>query len=82
LLKNGIIKFSGKWYELGKVILSQVTQTKKKKYGMYSLISTYKPLKNDNQIIVHRPRKNSHREQIRWGCMINLGGANRIDFYR
>ena len=36
---NDIVKFSGKWMELEKIILSEVTQTQKDKHGMYSLIS-------------------------------------------
>ena len=32
------MKFTGKWAELEKIILSQVFQTQKDKYGMYSLI--------------------------------------------
>ena len=38
---NDIMKFSGKCMELEKIILSEVTQTQKDKYGMYSLISGY-----------------------------------------
>ena len=38
---NDIMKFAGKWMELEKIILSEVTQTQKDKYGMYSLISGY-----------------------------------------
>jgi hypothetical protein len=37
--KNHIMKFSGKWMELGKEVLSEVTQ--KDKYGMHALISGY-----------------------------------------
>ena len=36
-----ILKFSGKWIELEKTILSEVTMTQKDKYGMYSLISEH-----------------------------------------
>jgi hypothetical protein len=36
---NDIIKFVGKWIELEKIILNEVTQTQKNKYSMYSLIS-------------------------------------------
>ena len=36
-----IISFTGKWVELGNIILSEVTQTKKNRHGMYSLISGY-----------------------------------------
>jgi hypothetical protein len=38
---NDIMKFSGKCMELEKIILSEVTQTQKDKYGMYTLISGY-----------------------------------------
>ena len=34
-IKNEIMKFTGKWIELEKIILSGVTQTQKDKYGMY-----------------------------------------------
>ena len=36
---NDIMKFAGKWMELEKIILSEVTQTQKDKHGMYLLIS-------------------------------------------
>jgi hypothetical protein len=37
------MKFEGKWMELENIILSEVTQKKKKKntHGMYSLLSGY-----------------------------------------
>ncbi|XP_076422449.1 membrane-associated guanylate kinase, WW and PDZ domain-containing protein 2 isoform X12 [Peromyscus maniculatus bairdii] len=35
---NDITRFAGKWMDLEKIILSEVTQTQKDKYGMYSLI--------------------------------------------
>ena len=38
---NGILKNAGKWMELGKKILSEVTQIQKDKYHMYSLISSF-----------------------------------------
>ncbi|KAL6076002.1 hypothetical protein STEG23_007609 [Scotinomys teguina] len=38
---NDIMKFAGKWMELENVILSEVTQTQKDKYGIYSLIGGY-----------------------------------------
>ena len=37
---NGILKFAGKWMELEN-ILSEVTQTQKDNYHMYSLISGF-----------------------------------------
>ena len=36
-----ILKFACKWMELGKTILSEVTQTQKDEHGKYSLISGY-----------------------------------------
>jgi hypothetical protein len=41
LLKNDIMKLTGKWVELENIILSEVTQTQKDKHGIYSLISGY-----------------------------------------
>ena len=42
LKKNDHMKFEGKWMELEKkIILSEVTQTKKDKHGVYSLIGGY-----------------------------------------
>ena len=38
---NGILKFAGKWMDLENIILSEVTQTQKDKYHMYSLISGF-----------------------------------------
>ena len=38
-----ILKFASKWMELENIILSEVTQTQKDMYGMYSLISGYYP---------------------------------------
>ena len=34
---NDILKFVGKWMDLESIILSEVTQTQKDKYDMYSL---------------------------------------------
>jgi hypothetical protein len=36
-----ILKFASKWMELENIILSEVTQTQKDMYGMYSRISGY-----------------------------------------
>jgi hypothetical protein len=36
-----ILSFAGKWMELENIILSEVTQTQRDMYGMYSLISLY-----------------------------------------
>ena len=38
---NDILKFVGKWMDLEKIILSEITQTQKDKYSMYSLISGF-----------------------------------------
>ena len=38
---NNILNFAGKWMELENIILSEVTQTQKDKYPMYSLISGF-----------------------------------------
>ena len=35
------LKFAGKWMDLENIILSEVTQTQKDKYHMYSLISGF-----------------------------------------
>ena len=39
--KNDILNFAGKWMELENIILSEVTQTQKDNYHMYSLISSF-----------------------------------------
>ena len=39
--KNDILKFSGKWTELEKLFLSDVSQTQKDNYNMYLLINRY-----------------------------------------
>jgi hypothetical protein len=36
---NDIMRFAGKWIELETIILSEVTQTQKDKYGKYLLIN-------------------------------------------
>ena len=38
---KNILKFAGKWIELENIILSEVTQTPKENYYMYSLISVF-----------------------------------------
>ena len=41
-LKNeDIMKLAGTWMELVNILLSEITQTQKDIYGMYSLISWY-----------------------------------------
>ena len=39
--ENDILKFAGKWIDLENAILSEVTQTQKDSYHMYSLISGF-----------------------------------------
>ncbi len=38
---NDILKFAGKFMDLENIILSEMTQTQKNKYHMYSLISDF-----------------------------------------
>jgi hypothetical protein len=38
---NDLMKFAGKWMELENITLSEVTQTQKNRYGIYSLITRY-----------------------------------------
>ena len=38
---NDILKFAGKWMDLENIILSEVIQTQKDKYNMYSFISGF-----------------------------------------
>ena len=38
---NDILNFAGKWMELENTILSEVTQTQKDNYHMYSLINSF-----------------------------------------
>ena len=38
---NDILKFGGKWMELENIILSEVIQTQKDNYHMYTLISGF-----------------------------------------
>ena len=40
-ITNDILNFSGKWMKLENNILSEVTQTQKENYHMYSLISGF-----------------------------------------
>ena len=39
--KNDSLNFAWKWMELENIILSEVTQTQKDNYHMYSLISVF-----------------------------------------
>ncbi len=36
--KEEITKFAGKWWDLEKIILSEISQKEKDKHGIYSLI--------------------------------------------
>lgn len=38
---KGIMNFEGKWMEFGNILLSEVTQSPKDMYDMYSLLSGY-----------------------------------------
>ena len=38
---NDILNFACKWMEIEDALLSEVTQTQKEEYGMYSLISGF-----------------------------------------
>ena len=38
---NDILNFACKWMEIENALLSEVTQTQKEEYGMYSLISGF-----------------------------------------
>jgi hypothetical protein len=35
---NDIMRFASKWVKIEKITLSELTQTQKEKYGMYSFI--------------------------------------------
>ena len=39
--KNNILKFADKWTDLENIILSEVAQTQRDNYHMYSLISDF-----------------------------------------
>ena len=56
-IKNkDIIKFVDKWVKLPNIILSEVTQTQKDTYGMYSLIIGHVTQSQDSHVIIHRPK--------------------------
>ena len=38
---NEILNFACKWMDIGNALLSEVSQTQKEEYGMYSLISGF-----------------------------------------
>jgi hypothetical protein len=57
-IKNkDIMKFTGKWVELEKIILNELTQTKKDKCDMYSPVSGINQKVKDNYITIHRPKE-------------------------
>ena len=41
LKNNGILNFASKWMELQNIVLSEVTQTQKDNYHMYSLTNDF-----------------------------------------
>ena len=53
--KNDILKFAGKWMDLEDIILSEITQTQKDKYHMYSLISGFRHKAKKIQPTIHNP---------------------------
>ena len=48
------MNFSGKWMELEKIILSEVTQTQKDKHGMYVLTYKWILAVMFNHVTIHR----------------------------
>lgn len=50
-----IMKFSGKWLKLEKVILSEVTRTQRVKYGKYSFILEINCKDKGSHATIHRP---------------------------
>ena len=69
---NDILKFTGKWMEQVNIILSEVIQTQKYKYYMYSLIIVFrhkakKPvykLVSENLDNNEDPKKDIHRSNL------------------
>ena len=71
--KNNILNFAEKWMELENIILSEVTQTQKNNYHMYSLISVFKhkAKKTSLQITIPEnldnnedPKRDLHRSNL------------------
>ena len=54
---NDLLKFAGKWMKLENVMWSEVTQTQKDKYHMYSLISGFRHKAKENQPTIHNTRE-------------------------
>ena len=61
-----ILKFAGKWVDLENIILSEVTQTQKDKYCMYSLISDFLE-------ITQRKQAYNSQTQRTWRTIRTLG---------
>jgi hypothetical protein len=55
VIKNETLSFAGKWMELKKIILSEVSQVQKDKFGhMFSLTVQYRPNTNTSNILKNR----------------------------
>ena len=54
---NDILKFAGKWMDLENIILSEVTQTQKDRYHMYSFLSVFGQKVKQNQPTIYIPRE-------------------------
>jgi len=63
---NGFMKFLGKWMDLEDIILSEVTQSKKKSLDMHLLISGYYPRSRTHKIQLAKHKKIKKREDQRW----------------
>jgi hypothetical protein len=50
-VENEILSFAGEWIKLENIILSEVSQVRKAKGHMFSLICVYRP--NTNTSIIH-----------------------------
>jgi hypothetical protein len=68
---NDLMNFSGKWMELENIILSEVTQSQKSSYGMYSLISDISPPPPQAQNThgtTHTPYETQEEGRPKCGC--------------
>ena len=52
-----IMSFTGKWMELKNILLSEVTQTQKDMYNMWSLTVDISHKIQDNHAIINRPNE-------------------------
>ena len=68
------MNFAGKWMDLENIILSEVTQTQKDNYHMYSLISVFKHKAKKTSLQITTPKnldinedtkRNIHRSNLR-----------------